>query len=93
LEKEKQGHRRQGADGIAEYFRQCPHTRLVEPEMQKIPAADWGECFLPSDSSGQSSINKGFKERFSGKKPTARRMTGRYQTLNFSENQEKASYI
>jgi hypothetical protein len=53
--------------------------------MQEIPAAEWGECFLPSASSGQSSEYRGFKERFGGEKTTARRMTGRYQTLNFSE--------
>lgn len=84
LEKEKPSHRRQGADGIEEYFRPCTDSGLVEPEMQKIPVANWTECSSLSDSSGQSNKYKGFKEHFGGKKPTAHRMTGRYQTLNFS---------
>ena len=46
LEKGKSGDRRQGAVGIAEHFRQCSDSGMVEPEMQKIRGTDFAKIFV-----------------------------------------------
>ena len=66
LEKGKTGDYRQGALGIAKHFKQCRDSRLVEPEMHKIPAVDLPEIFSANDNSEQAVENKGVKEQYGG---------------------------